>query len=76
MSWYGIRLCMGVIRLSEGFSLRCPIVSGKVWISGHLHPQGAQWNLKIGREPGLISISAREEITFGQMPLILLNINV
>jgi hypothetical protein len=42
-------------------------LSGKVGISLHLDLQAAQWYLKVGREPGFISVSAGEEVFLGQI---------
>jgi hypothetical protein len=49
---------------------------GNVWISDYLNLQAAQWNLKIGRESGLVPVPAREEVFLGHIPLILSDIHV
>jgi hypothetical protein len=61
---------MAVENLDAGY------LSGKVWISSKLNLQTAQWDLKVGREPGLVSVSAGEEVFLGQIPLILPYIHV
>ncbi len=49
---------------------------GKGWISCNLHPKDAQRNLEVGREPGLVSVSAGEQVLFCQIPLILPDVHV
>ena len=51
-------------------------ITRKVWISKHFHPQDAYGILEIGREPGLLSFSTREQVLLGQIPLILSDIHV
>ena len=48
----------------------------KVWISGYLYSQDAQGNLEVRREPGLVSISAGEDVFLGQIPLILPDVHI
>ena len=47
-----------------------------IWISRHLHSRDAQGNSEIGREPGLVSITVREQVFLGQISLILPDIHV
>jgi len=45
-------------------------------IAGHLQLQDGQRDLEVGREPGFVSISAREEVVLGHVALILADIHV
>jgi hypothetical protein len=49
---------------------------GKVGICLHLDPHRAKWDFKVGREPGLVAVSAREPVFLGHVPLILPDIHV
>ena len=51
-------------------------ILGKVWISCYLHPQEAQRDFEVGREPGLVSVSAGKEVLLGEIPLILPDVHV
>jgi hypothetical protein len=60
----------------EGFVERTRNLPGKVWISRYLHSQDAQRDLEVGREPGFVPLSAREQVFLGQIPLILSDVHI
>jgi len=45
-------------------------------ISGHLQLKAGQGNLEVGREPGLVSVSAGEDVMLGHVPLVLADVHV
>lgn len=45
-------------------------------ISGHLQLKACQGDLKIWREPGFVSVTAREEVMLGHVALILADVDV
>jgi hypothetical protein len=66
--------CSCLLRLSRTSTRE--ISAGHGGIAGHLQLKSGQRDLEVGREPGLVSISAGEEVMLGHVALILADVHV